>query len=700
LPHPVVEEELDLLARVREALSRVPPRDRAAEEGLVRELERVRELLVSGEEQKDRLALLEQWDRGSALLRQLRTSGEAPTVDPGSPYFAHLRLREGGRERDVCIGKATCIRGGVRVVDWRHAPVSQLFYRYEQGDRYEEELGGRNVSGEVVARRTVSIRSGALERVDAPEGSFLRGPRDWQSIAARGARLAGGEGAALRAWALDGAAERRLGTDPDGAARRADKRLPDVVGLLDAEQYDAIGHDGASFLVVRGSAGSGKTTVALHRIAYLSYQDPGFDAPDVLFLTLSPALRDYVSHVLPGLGVERVRVRTFPEWAEETVQRLFPGLPTMRRFDTPDAVRRLKLHPALDDALAAQIAATAGAPRPAQVVDDWASVLANAALLEKCLLSHPWNSISPGALRSAIDWCRARHEDLLAWIEGDADALGALDPEDDALLLRAWQRRIGPLPDRANGALRFRHVAVDEVQDFSLLELRVVRDLLATPPSLTLAGDMQQQTAAYVGAPSWDMLLANLAIPSPEVRTLRVAYRSTREIVHFARALLGPLAEDEPPAVMRTGPPVEVFPFSDAGAGVAFLAEALRRLADEEPLASVAVLAPDGGTSALYADGLERSEVPRVRRIEHGRFSFAPGIEVTEIEQAKGLEFDYVVLVDVSAVRFPDTPSSRRLLHVGATRAVHQLWVLTTQDPSPVLPAPGTSPLGRNESVI
>jgi DNA helicase II / ATP-dependent DNA helicase PcrA len=705
LPHPVVEEELELLERVRDALSRMPPRDRAAEEGLVRELERVRELLVSGEEQKDRLALLEQWDRGAALLRQLRTSGEAPTVDPGSPYFAHLRLRENGRERDVCIGKATCIRGGVRVVDWRHAPVSQLFYRYEQGDRYEEELGGRNVAGEVVVRRTVSIRGGALERVDAPEGSFLRGSRDWQRVAGRGARLAGGEGAALRAWALDGATQRRLGTDPEGFARRADKRLPDVVGLLDAEQYDAIGHDGASFLVVRGSAGSGKTTVALHRIAYLTYQDPSLDAPDVLFLTLSPALRDYVSHVLPGLGVERVRVRTFPEWAEETVRRLFPALPETRRFDTPDAVRRVKLHPALDDALAAQVAKTPGAPRPAQVVDDWASVLANAPLLEAKLLAHPANSLSRPALRNAIDWCRARHEELLAWLEGDGESPAALDPEDDALLLRAWQRRIGPLPERPGVALRFRHIAVDEVQDFSLLELRVVRDTLADPPSLTLAGDMQQQTAAHTGSLSWDALLAGLSIPAPEVRTLRVAYRSTREIVHFARALLGSLAEDEPPAVMRTGPPVEVFPFSDAGAGVAFLADALRRLADEEPLASVAVLAPDPATSALYAEGLERSEVPRVRRVEHGRFAFAPGIEVTEVEQAKGLEFDYVVLVDVSAARFPDSPSARRLLHVGATRAVHQLWVITAPDPSPLLPAGLTSisaaaPTGRHESVI
>ena len=56
-------------------------------------------------------------------------------------------------------------------------------------------------------------------------------------------------------------------------------------------------------------------------------------------------------------------------------------------------------------------------------------------------------------------------------------------------------------------------------------------------------------------------------------------------------------------------------------------------------------------------------------------FRFAPGIEITEVDQVKGLEFDYVILLDASAEHYPDDARSRRLLHVGATRAVHQLWL-------------------------
>ena len=277
---------------------------------------------------------------------------------------------------------------------------------------------------------------------------------------------------------------------------------------------------------------------------------------------------------------------------------------------------------------------------------------------------------------------------------------GELDAEDDALLLRAWQLRVGPLPGAGSGSgepLRYAHVAIDEAQDFSPLELRVVAGCLSEPASLTLAGDTQQQLAAHAGAMSWEARVRALGIPSAEINTLRVTYRSTREIMAFARAVLGPLWEDEaPPVAVHSGPAVESFAFTDPGACVAFLADALRRLAANEPLASIAVLAPTRAASDVYHEGLESGEVPRLRRAESGRFSFAPGVEVAEIEQARGLEFDYAVLVDVSPSSFPNTPSGRRLLHVGATRAIHQLWLTHAGPASPLLEeALGSSPRGR-----
>ena len=337
MPDRIVAEELALLERVNEGIARAPQREPPSEAAIIEELEHVREQLLRGRiDDFERAALNQRWSVLTAIRVQLGESRATPRVDPRSPYFGHLRLREGGRERDLCLGKATFLEDGVRIVDWRHAPIARLYYRYQQGEDYEEEISGRTLVGEVVARRTVAIRGGALSRVDAPEGSFVADRNGaWLQISREAPRLAGGEGAALRVHAAGQSGERRLGTDPSGAARRADKRLPDIAGLIDPEQFALITRPSAGFVAIRGTAGSGKTTVALHRIAYLAYEDAAIDSWRTLFLVFSQALRDYVSHVLPALGVENVQVRTLRDWAAEQRRRLFPRLPASTREDTP-----------------------------------------------------------------------------------------------------------------------------------------------------------------------------------------------------------------------------------------------------------------------------------------------------------------------------------------------------------------------------
>ena len=148
--------------------------------------------------------------------------------------------------------------------------------------------------------------------------------------------------------------------------------------------------------------------------------------------------------------------------------------------------------------------------------------------------------------------------------------------------------------------------------------------------------------------------------------------------------MLGDLREDDtPPTTTRSGPPVELFRFTDHGAA-AFLADALG-LASDEPLASVALLAASADVAALYYRALRDAEVPRLSLVEEQRFSFAPGVEVTQVQEVKGLEFDYVILLEASSAAYPDTPAARRLLHVGATRAIHQLWLTSVGTPSPLL---------------
>ena len=684
--HPIVVEELELFDRVAAVLRETPTSGTPSEASVVAELARLREMMREDHKAEDQAALLEQWHRQSALLEQLRTSRRAPQVDPNCPYFAHLRLREAGAERDILLGKATRLQRGVRIVDWRNAPISRIFYRYQQGEEYEEEIAGRVMSGEVAARRTVTIRDQQLQRVDAPEGVFSRdasAAAGWHHAPPAAVRLAGGEGSAIRAHTADSSSDRRLGTDLEGVRRRADKHLPDIAGLLDAEQFALITRPSTGFLVIRGTAGSGKTTVALHRIAYLGFDDPSIDSSRTLVVVFSPGLRDYVSHVLPALGITHVHVRTFEEWASEQVRHLFPMLPRDVREDTPALVHRLKLHPAMLVALERQVQRVPGPRTPAQVIDDWASALSQAALLEEVFGHLAPDAFSTDELIRAATWNRERHDELTEWLEGDRSIQAELDPEDAALLLRAWQLRIGPLEGRPGQPLQYHHIAIDEVQDFSPLEVRVLLGCLDARQSITLAGDTQQHIVKDAGFTSWTAFFKDLGLEGTEVTTLDVNYRCTREIAAFATGVLGTLREDDRPVLTtRTGPAVEYFRFTDHGACVAFLADAIKELCTHERFASVMVLTPSRELSAVYHAGLLASEVPRLRRVERQNFTFAPGVEVTEIDQVKGLEFDYVILVEVTSAHFPDTPAARRLLHVGATRAVHQLWLTSVGTPS------------------
>jgi DNA helicase-2/ATP-dependent DNA helicase PcrA len=337
-------------------------------------------------------------------------------------------------------------------------------------------------------------------------------------------------------------------------------------------------------------------------------------------------------------------------------------------------------------ALEDHIETTPGPPTMEQAIDDWASVLTQADRIEEAVRHHAPGAFSARDITKAVEYSRDRHAELLAWLDREEGAKASLDPEDDALLLRAWQLRVGPLRFRGKRQLTYRHIAIDEVQDFSPIEVRVLLDVLDRRKSITLAGDTQQHVMANAGFTSWADFFRWLGVGGTSVETLKVAYRSSEPIVVFANALLGPLREDDsPPMTVRSGPDVEVFPFTDHGAVVAFLADTLKSLATEEPFASVAIVTPNPGVSRLYFDGLKRSEVPRLRLVTDDEFAFSPGVEIVEVQSVKGLEFDYVIVVEASANYYPDVPRARRNLHVAATRAIHQLWVTSVGALSPIV---------------
>jgi DNA helicase-2/ATP-dependent DNA helicase PcrA len=281
-------------------------------------------------------------------------------------------------------------------------------------------------------------------------------------------------------------------------------------------------------------------------------------------------------------------------------------------------------------------------------------------------------------------------------------AAGRLDPEDDALLLRLCQLLLGAFSrDGVEAPLTYDHVAIDEAQDLAAVEVTVLTAAAETHGaaggaavrSMTLAGDVAQRLVFDNAFHGWEPLCAAAGVAAQVLEPLALSYRSTAPVMRFARAVLGPLAGAETPAA-REGAPVELHHADSMGEAVMFLAEALRSLAVREPNASVALIARFPAQADAYHGALRRAEVPGLRRVSRQEFSFSAGIDVTDVAQVKGLEFDYVVLLDVTAASYPDSVEARHLLHIGATRAVHQLWLVAVGDLSPLLPDDLVRPAG------
>ncbi len=861
----IVAEEERSLGRIQKHLAARKLTVASADEGLDYDAEM---LSLRDQIQEARLEdvppLIEEMERLTEVAARRGKVVEG-AVDPLSPYFGRMVLEENDRRREVLIGKATYLdpRTNVRIVDWRDAPVSRLYYRYEEGDEYEERFGGREVLGEIITRRSVAIGGGQLRRIGSPQGIFVRNNEGTWRRAGESARLHGGQGAAMRPEghhkpSTDDHRPGRLGVRVDDG--RDEKFLPEITALIDARQFELITRSDAGLVVIQGGAGSGKTTIGLHRLAYLAFQDPKrFRADKMLVMVFNDALVRYIGKVLPALGVHGVGVVTFERWAAKLRMQHLRGLPTEYTNDTPGPVTRLKKHPVMlrvidahvakvterveamlrtslekidarEDALAfwrdqekaplamrlhrlrawaspsgdgadAELAAldrgqsvssTRPAPRSValrhaiertvtaarrdllDVSSAWAEILTDEPALRAAFGEHAQGVLDDEDMRTALAWCAERCSMVLAELEarredgegdravdrssqrppaageererseedrelaidqdtpraklvarrrasdddGEADdddddrSVGIdgaaevepprLDREDDALLLRITQRMRGPLihgrPQKGKPAerLRYEHILVDEAQDLSPVELAVVMGTSSKARSVTLAGDTAQRLHMDNGFEGWPQLLDAIrprrpgapedTYPALEVEPLKVQYRSTHPIIELAQDVLGPLAMKDGGHAIRGGAPVELFRFAHSGEAVGFLGEALRELMQAEPRASIALVARYPEQADLYFKGLVTSEVPHLRRIAEQDFPFKAGIDVTDVRQVKGLEFDYVVLLEATRASYPVNDESRHLLHIAATRAAHQLWITSVGEPSEILP--------------
>lgn len=212
------------------------------------------------------------------------------------PYFARIDFREKYREREsYYIGKfglGDSSTGDEIVIDWR-APIADLYYSGTQGEVSYEVPNGF-IDGELFLKRKFLIRAAVLK------DAFDEGINEIIL------KNSGDESALIDEFLKINLEE------------SVSSKLKDVVATIQKEQNDIIRADKNVPLIVQGSAGSGKTTIALHRLAYLLYKyNKILTGKDILVIAPNKLFLDYISLVLPSLGVDMVKQKTFEEVSQE-----------------------------------------------------------------------------------------------------------------------------------------------------------------------------------------------------------------------------------------------------------------------------------------------------------------------------------------------------------------------------------------------
>ena len=796
----VLEEEQLLLLQVKQGLIILAAEDKKNNlsnlqlEGIIELRDSLAETLP-----EDVPAVMAQMERMVLLHSQQDSHNPSTGYNLDTPYFAHIVLSENNRVRNLLIGNQNCFSTHLPcpIVDWKNAPISKIFYRYREGDEYVEDIGERELEGELIKRRMLLIENGNLMRINWPGGiledlsSEQGGSNNWRLVSQKTPRLESGHGKTLEEIKVTGKSSLNAGgkTDLSFSGYRVDKHLRQITALVDPQQFEIITHSDYGIILIQGGAGSGKTTVALHRLAYLMTKKPQYFKPKtVLPIVFGHALANYMSRVLPALGVKGVVPQIYHKWISGLRQRVLPDLPGNYAENTPMDVIELKRHPLwlkyyLEETkkrtlkfrelfevrlakveglnlLLEEWGITTGLPLIPRLLSllRWSkgefaikkmtkhesrrmekklhnvleqsfpeifeaphlliSQIWNDCLVNKELLFETVERLAPGEfsetqLTSSWNWAVRQYQKRIAageTIESDRVSLVdqvefygnkkfnfeddkcSLDEEDDSLLLILYQMLMGPIKSKNGKILSYSHLMLDEAQDFGPLEFQILVSL--TPekhPSVTLAGDMDQRIMLGRKHETWDESLSYLTLPDgskPDVTALsplQIGYRSTDEIMKAAKKVIGEHSVNTTWHSTRQGAPVNVFRFQESGAMVAFLADTLEDLCVREPLASIAVLTRTNEAALKLYEGLQRTDLANMRIIRDQEFSFTPGIDVTDISQTKGLEFDTVIIADADASTYGPDILSRQLLYVGLTRAAHQLWLLHCGNPSKLI---------------
>lgn len=581
-----------------------------------------------------------------------------------NPYFASVVFEDEDKERYSVYLGLTYLKDddyGNIIYDWR-SPICSLFYDFEVGPCAYAAPGGP-VKGNLIRKRQYKIQDRKL--LSAFDNSMNIDDDLLQEV---------------------------LATD-------SNDKMKNIVNTIQQEQNNVIRNVRDKTLIVSGIAGSGKTSVALHRIAFLLYKINNLTSNDVLIFSPNQIFTEYISNVLPELGEDNTLQTTFNDYLSSNItefQEVEPFMDFIGKFysekvSNPELIRYKQSDGIIND-INLYIEDFV---RKARVVrdftenkiytvykDDLNDLLHNRyntlpffervdiiaeklsesnykgstkkkptykkMIMENSSFVKDYKDIFIGFFSS--DFCKIRMNDEELRKFNRSKVIGY----DDALLFVYMKGLLEGFPYEKD----IRQVVIDEAQDYNYLQYLIISKIFRNS-NFTILGDVNQTINPYYKYDSLD-ILANIFKQSKCI-SLTKTYRSSPEIIEFTNKILG---LNHVCAIRKT----ESVPLIHRTDNSKIL-EDINYLRNKYK--SVAVITRDNNTAIkLYED---MKETIPISLLNGQSEEFNKELVVLPAYLAKGLEFDSVIVYSDGDSKY--LKNEKNLLYVACTRAQHELIV-------------------------
>ena len=625
----------------------------------------------------------EDYDNQQALLHQVNANQEQLLLRSrfrkmlDSPFFGRVDFCYDGDDEPeifyIGIGNFAERPGELPLIyDWR-SPVSGLFYDFDRGPASYLAPGGE-MTGEICSKWQYKIR----------DGKMIYGFESDVKID-------------------DDILKAELGSN-------GEVQLKNIIRTIQKEQNAIIRNTKDRILVIQGAAGSGKTSVALHRIAYLLYHDrQNLKSSNILILSPNGVFSDYISHILPELGEENIQEMSFDLFAYRKLQDTAADCEDRcdqieREMRDPKAAERFALKQSqafvdqmegfaleLEDELMnfSDVSYKSFVKSESEIITLFYDKFADIPLLSRMdavaetfidEIETLLNRDLPEEERiPLIEKFRKMYETMDFYVlynrflkkEG-YQTLPRRPLEkrklryEDVYPVLYLKYRLSRQAERSN----IKHLVIDEMQDYSRLQYLIIRRMFSC--KMTILGDRAQTMADQ----QQDVLQFLPGIFGKDLRRIemRKSYRNTVEIASYAANLIG---VTDPELFERHGMPVLERDVTDLEAA---LREAVDTLFPEEKTyETAAVIVPDEKTAEraylILREILAEKDFDCEKRLSwlnRDSSSFKKGLTVTTFYLAKGLEFDQVFSI------FPKDEKREIMMqaqYIAATRALHELRV-------------------------